>query len=85
MLVSGGRHVAKESGHLSRGDGRRDIYSLDRAPAVKALLSGNLVRAACLALTLLAGAGCTGVSKDFDAAIQERIRTTPPSMRLPDH
>ena len=59
---------------MSRGDGRRDIYSLDWAPAVKALLSGNLVRAACLALTLLAGAGCNGVSKDFDAAIQERIR-----------
>ena len=50
---------------MSPGVGRRDARPLGLARAVGA---------GYLALALLAGAGCTGVSKDFDAAIQERIR-----------
>ena len=50
---------------MSRGDGHKDARPLGLARAA---------RAGCLALALLASAGCTGASKDFDAAIQERIR-----------
>ena len=58
---------------MSPGVGRRNA----RPPCL-----ARAARAGCLALALLAGAGCTGVSKGFDAAIQERIRNatyfTPP-------